>query len=146
MHIAQLNIAKCRASLDDPLMQEFVDNLDPINAIADASPGFVWRLQDEGGDATSFQLFDDPLIISNLSVWESIDALKAFMFKTHHLKFLQRRGEWFEKLDQPSHVLWRIEPGHIPTLEEARAQLESLRANGESEYAFSIRAKAFHQA
>jgi len=145
VHIAQINIAKCRASLDDPLMQEFVDNLEPINAIADASPGFVWRLQDEGGDATSFQLFADPLIISNLSVWESIVALNACMFKTHHIKFLQRRGEWFEKPDQASHVLWRIEPGHIPTLDEARAQLEYLRANGESEYAFSIHAKAFHQ-
>jgi hypothetical protein len=144
MHIAQLNIARARQELDQPLMKEFVDNLEPINGIADASPGFVWRLQDESGDATSIQLFDDPLVIVNMSVWESIDALKNFLFKTHHLDFLKRREEWFEKLDESSHVLWRIEPGHIPGLEEARLRLEHLRTNGESGHAFSFRGKAYH--
>lgn len=144
MHIAQLNIARARQELDQPLMKEFVDNLEPINGIADASPGFVWRLQDESGDATSIQLFDDPLVIVNMSVWESIGALKNFLFKTHHLEFLKRREEWFEKLDVSSHVLWRIEPGHIPGLEEARSRLEQLRTNGESGHAFSFRGKAHH--
>ncbi len=139
MHLAQLNFAKPRAALDDPVMQEFMDNLEPINALADASPGFVWRLQDESGDATAISAFPDPSIIVNMSVWESIDALKYFMFKTHHLDFLKRKDQWFEKLPWPSHVLWWIDPDTIPSVDEARDRLEFLKINGHSTYAFSFR-------
>ena len=139
MHLAQLNIAKAKASLDDPLMKEFMDNLDPINAIADASQGFIWRLQDEEGDATSIQAFDDPNMIVNMSVWESIEALKDFLFKTHHLEFLKRKEEWFEKLSEANHVMWWIPIEHEPSVEEAKERLLYLKVNGESPYSFTFR-------
>ena len=139
MHLAQLNIAKAKASLDDPLMQEFMDNLDPINAIAEASSGFIWRLKDESGDATSIQVFDDPSLIVNMSVWESIDSLKDFMFKTHHLNFLKRKNEWFEKINKANHVLWWVPMGHEPNVIEAKERLLYLREQGESDHAFTFR-------
>ncbi len=141
MHLAQLNIAKARAPLDDPQMAEFVENLEPVNTLADNSSGFVWRLQDDSGDATSINAFDDPAIIVNMSVWDSVDSLKRFLFKTHHLVYLKRKTEWFEKLPVASHVLWWIEVGHIPSLDEAKARLQYLRKNGESAYAFGINGK-----
>jgi hypothetical protein len=138
MHLAQLNIAKARAPLDDPRMAEFVENLEPVNTLADNSPGFIWRLQDDSGDATSINAFDDPAIIVNMSVWDSVESLKQFLFKTHHLLFLKRKTEWFEKLPVASHVLWWIDAGHTPSLDEAKARLLYLRENGESAYAFGI--------
>lgn len=139
MHLAQLNIAKAKATLDDPLMQECMDNLDPVNAIAEASPGFIWRLKDENGDATSIQVFDNPRLIVNMSVWESIDSLKDFMFKTHHLNFLKRKNEWFEKINEANHVLWWVAVGHVPTVVEAKERLLYLREQGESDHAFTFR-------
>ena len=139
MHLAQLNIAKAKAPLDDPLMQEFMDNLDPINAIAESSSGFIWRLKDESGDATSIQVFDDPSLIVNMSVWESIESLKDFMFKTHHLDFLKRKNEWFEKIAEANHVLWWVPAGHEPNVIEAKERLLHLREQGESDHAFTFR-------
>jgi len=139
MHIAQLNIAKAKTSLQDPLMHEFMINLEPVNAIAEASPGFVWRLQDESGDATSIQVFDDPNLIVNMSVWESIEALKDFMFKTHHVDFLKRKSEWFSKMHEPSHVLWWISVGSFPTIEDGINKLMYLRHKGSSSFAFDFR-------
>ena len=139
MQLAQLNIARAKAPLDSPAMKEFMDNLEPVNNIAENSPGYVWRLQDDSGDATSIHVFDDPLIIVNMSVWESVEALKDFMFKTHHLEFLQRKGEWFVKMEEASHVLWWIESGAIPTEQEAKERLFHLREHGDSVYGFSFR-------
>ena len=144
MHIAQLNIARARAALDGPLLKEFMDNLDPINAIADSSPGFIWRLEDESSVITGINLFDDPQLIINMSVWESVDVLREFMFKTHHVNFLKRRHEWFEKMPVASYVLWWIAEGHIPTLEEAKERLLMLREEGESPLAFSLK-RAYQQ-
>lgn len=141
MHLAQLNIGKTRAPIDDPLMKEFVANLEPINNIAEASAGFIWRLQDESGDATDIHVFDDPLIIVNMSVWESTESLKQFMFKTHHIEFLKRKQEWFEKIPEANYVLWWIPKQHIPTLTEAKERLVHLRKNGESAYAFSFKSQ-----
>ncbi len=142
MHIAQLNIAKAKAPLDSPIMFEFVENLVPINQIADASAGFIWHLQDESGDATAVKAFDDPTLLVNMSVWVSIEALKSFMSKTHHLSFLQRKTLWFNKADGPNHVLWWVPEGHIPSLAQAKQRLEALKSDGETEFAFSFR-KAF---
>ena len=142
MHLAQINIARMKAPLDSPQMKDFVDNLVPINALAENSAGFIWRLQDEIGDATAIQAFEDPDIITNLSVWESLDALKNFMFKTDHVKFMQRRSEWFHRLPAINHALWWVPEGHIPTLMEAKEKLEYLRKHGDTESAFSLR-KAF---
>ncbi len=141
MHLAELNIARAKAELDDPLMKDFNDNLDPINALAEASPGFVWRLKDEQGNATSIQLFDDPLVIVNLSVWQDLASLRQFMFKTHHLDFLKRKAEWFQAADQSTYVLWWVPEGHIPSTDEAIQRLEHLRTHGESPHAFSFRSR-----
>ena len=139
MHLAQLNIARPKYPMDSEGMAEFVNNLDPINAIAESSPGFIWRLKDESGDATGIRIFNDPDYIVNMSVWQSPEALKQFMFKTHHIDFLKRKKEWFEPLDGAGLVLWWIEEGHIPTIAEAEERLLHLRHNGETEFAFSFK-------
>ena len=139
MHLAQLNIGKVRCNLESPEMADFVNNLDPINAIAEQSPGFIWRLKDESGDATNIEVENTPDIIVNMSVWESVESLKNFMFKTHHIDFLKRKKEWFLPLSEASYVLWWIPKGHIPTLQEAIAKLDHLRENGESQDAFSFK-------
>jgi len=139
MHLAQLNIAKAKYSLEAPEIKEFVDNLEPINQLAESSQGFIWRLKDESGDATDIQAFEDPNIIVNMSVWESIDALKDFMFRTHHRDFLRRKKEWFENIPEDSYVLWWIPKGHIPSLNEALGKLTYLRQNGDTAAAFSFK-------
>ncbi|MDX2321600.1 MAG: DUF3291 domain-containing protein [Moritella sp.] len=139
MHLAQLNIAKAKYALDAPEIKEFVDNLEPVNNTAETSDGFIWRLKDENGDATSIQAFLDPNIIVNMSVWQSPDALKNFMFRTHHRDFLRRKKEWFDIIPEDSYVLWWVPVGHIPTVEEAVSKLEFLRNNGDSPAAFTFK-------
>ncbi|MFC3123202.1 DUF3291 domain-containing protein [Agaribacter flavus] len=142
MHLAQLNIAKVRFNLDSPEMAGFVDNIAPINAIAESSPGFIWRLKDEDGDATGFNVEGQPDIIVNMSVWENVTSLKNFMFKTHHVDFLKHKKEWFIPIDDASYVMWWIPKGHIPSLEEAFDKLNWLRQHGESDLAFSFKRKS----
>ena len=132
MHVAELNVGRTVAPIDDPALADFVDNLERINALGDASPGFVWRLQDEFGAATTIRAYDDPLMIVNLTVWESIDALRAFTYRTGHVEYVRRRREWFEPLEGPSLVLWWVPVGHRPTVQEARARLDRLAAEGPS--------------
>lgn len=139
MPLAQLNIATTLYPIDSPEMADFVNNLAPINAIAEASAGFIWRLQDDSGDATHIHAFDDPNMIVNMSVWESIDALKAFMFKTHHRDFMRRKKEWFQHSDVDTYVLWWIPQGYAPSLDEAISKLTLLRDNGESPSAFTFK-------
>jgi hypothetical protein len=139
MHLAQLNIAKAKYSLEAPEIKEFVDNLEPVNNLAESSDGFIWRLKDESGDATNIQAFSDPDVIVNMSVWHSTDALKNFMFRTHHRDFLRRKKEWFHAIPEDSYVLWWVPVGHIPTLEEAVEKLESLRSNGDTPSAFTFK-------
>lgn len=137
-HLAQLNIARTRAPLDDPIMAEFVDALDRINALAEASPGFIWRLQSENGNATQMRAFEDDDILINMSVWESLKALKAYVYRSDHAEFLRRRKEWFERLDSPPVVLWWIEEGHIPSILEAKHRLAALSTDGPSARAFTF--------
>lgn len=147
MKLAQLNIATAKFPLDAPEIQEFVDNLERINGIAENSEGFVWRLQDESGDATGIQVFDDPNTIVNLSVWDSTEQLKHFMFRTLHSQFMSRRSEWFHRVPEATYVLWWVEDGHIPSLDEAVQRLEHLREHGETPYAFSFKSDVqSHQA
>ncbi len=136
MHLAQLNVGKLRYNQDDPRVADFMSNLDRINAVAERTPGFVWRLQDESGNATSIVAFDDPKLLVNLSVWENPQALEQFVWQTVHKQFYVRRGEWFEVMDKMHFVMWWIEPGHLPTTVEARERLEHLWAHGTSDYAF----------
>ncbi len=123
----------------DPVIDDFRMNLESINALAEASPGFVWRLQDESGNATSIQPFDDELEIINLTVWESIEALADFTYRSGHVEFLRRRREFFEVPAQPILCLWWIPEGTIPTVEEAIARLEHLRAHGPTPTASAAR-------
>ncbi|WP_172379524.1 DUF3291 domain-containing protein [Vibrio sp. Vb339] len=139
MKLAQLNIALAKYPLDAPEIKEFVDNLELVNGIAESSEGFVWRLKDESGDATNIQAFDDPNMIVNMSVWDSVDSLKNFMFRTHHRDFMRRKGDWFHRLPEDTYVLWWIEEDHIPTLEEAIERLKHLRENGDSPHAFTFK-------
>ena len=137
-HLAQINIARMLAPIDDRVMADFVAQLAPVNALADQSPGFVWRLQTERGDATSIQVYDDNMIIINLTVWESVETLREFVFKGAHHSVLRDRKRWFEKIDSPYTTLWWIHAGHIPSTEEAKERLDYLRKHGDSEYAFSF--------
>lgn len=137
-HLAQVNIARARAPMDHPLMRGFAEQLAPINALAEASPGFVWRLQTEEGDATSIQAFDDPQIIVNLSLWDSLEALRDYVYAGPHLELLKQRKEWMEKVDGPSLALWWLPAGQLPTLEDARRALQSLAEKGSTAEAFSF--------
>jgi hypothetical protein len=139
VHLAQLNIGRLRAPLDDPRIADFRDNLDRVNALAESSPGYVWRLQDEGGNATSFNPFDDDLTIINLTVWESIEALADFTYRSGHASFLRRRREFFESPSQPILCLWWIPEGELPAIDDAIARLEHLRAHGPTPRAFTFR-------
>jgi hypothetical protein len=139
MHLAQLNVGRLRAPIDDPLIDDFRNALDAINALAEATPGFVWRLQDEAGNATGIKPFGDELEIVNLSVWESVDALSDFAYRTDHVGFLRRRREFFEAPTQPILCLWWIDEGTVPTVEDAIARLEHLRAHGPTPTAFTFR-------
>lgn len=138
-HLAQINIGRLNHPVDDPRTAEFMENLDPINALAEASPGFVWRLQDESGNATAIRAFEDETILPNLSVWESIDALKEYVFRTDHARFLRRRREWFQGMDDmPVLTMWWVPAGHTPTLAEAKERIDHLAEHGPTDYAFSF--------
>jgi len=138
-HLAQLNIGRLRYPIDHPQISEFVENIDRINRLAEKSPGFVWRLQTEAGNATDLHPFGDPLLIVNMSVWESIDALKRFTYQSAHVEIMRKRQQWFEKHSGPFMVLWWVPVGHIPTIEEAKERLSRLKEKGESSEAFTFR-------
>ena len=125
--------------MNDPIIDDFRLNLDSINALAEVSPGYVWRLQDETGNATGIKPFEDDLEIVNLTVWESIEALADFTYRSGHVEFLRRRREFFEAATQPIVCLWWLPEGTIPTVEEAIARLEHLRAHGPTATAFTFR-------
>lgn len=144
-HLAQINIARLRFPLEAPETAEFVENLDPINALAEASPGFVWRLTGPDGASSSYVRLDDqddPLDIVNYSVWQDFDSLKQFVFKTDHIGFLRRRTEWFEPADSAIAACWWIPVDSVsdaePRLDEAHRRLEHLRANGSSDVAWTM--------
>ena len=125
--------------MDDPAIDDFRDNLAPVNALAEQHPGFVWRLQDESGNATGIKPYGDDLEIVNLTVWTSIDALADFTYRTGHVEFLRRRREFFEAPTQPILCLWWIPEGTIPTVEDAIARLDHLREHGPTATAFTFR-------
>ncbi len=139
MHLAQLNIARLRADRDDPMVADFFAAIDPINAIADLSPGFVWRLQEESGNATAIRPWDDDRLIVNMSVWESIEALDAYVYRSAHVVVMRRRREWFDRLGQRFMVLWWVPPGHRPSVDEARDRLAHLERHGPTPHAFTFR-------
>jgi hypothetical protein len=138
--IAQINIARMRGiNIKDPVMQEFVDNLDEVNSIAEGSPGFVWRLKEDNNNATVINPYEDEQVIINVSVWQSIGSLEDFMYKTIHAGFLRRRKEWFGRFGKAYTAIWWIKPGEYPTIQEAVSKLDHLQKNGHSPEAFDFR-------
>ncbi|MDQ1654221.1 MAG: hypothetical protein QOI35_3421 [Cryptosporangiaceae bacterium] len=138
-HLAQANVMHAKCPPDDPRMAEFVALLAPMNRLADSSPGFVWRLQTEDGDATGIQAFDDPLTLINMSVWQSQEALWNYAYASQHLNVMRRRREWVAKVADVVLALWWVEAGHIPTVTEANQRLALLRAHGPTPGAFTFR-------
>jgi hypothetical protein len=137
-HIAQVNIGRIRAELDDPIMAGFVSRLEEINALADGSPGFVWRLQEPAGNATYLRPYDDQRTLMNMSVWESIESLRHYVFKTAHVELLRRRQAWFEKFSGAYTALWWVPAGHIPGLDEAKKRLARIESHGPTQFAFTF--------
>ncbi len=135
--LAQLNIAHLSAPMDSPVLADFVANLDRINALADNSAGFVWRLQTEDGDATAIRHFGDDRLV-NMSVWENAEALHSYVYKSAHAEIMRRRKEWFTKMRESYIVLWWVPRGHHPSLAEAAARLKLLREQGPSAEAFTL--------
>lgn len=138
-HLAQVNIANLLKPLDHPQIAEFVDNLDKINAVAEQSDGFVWRLKDESGNATDIQIMDDPMLIINMSVWESVASLKRFVYHSDHFIFYKKKRKWFKIMKSFHMALWWIPKSHIPSVEEAKDRLNAINERGDTEYAFSFR-------
>lgn len=136
LHLAQLNVGTLRHPIEHEATRPFTEGLDPVNALADAAPGFVWRLQTEEGNATAIQPFANPLTITNLSVWESMDTFRGFVFRGTHRDFLRRRGEWFEAGSQA--VLWWVPAGTVPTLDDALARLRFVQRFGPTAHAFEM--------
>lgn len=136
-HVAQINIGTLVAPADDPQVAPFMEALDRVNAIADAAPGFVWRLQTDDGNATSIQAFDDPRTLVNMSVWESVEHLKDYVYRTDHAEFFRRRAEWFEA-DARRVAVWWSPAGELPQLDDAIRRLDFLDARGPSPYAFGF--------
>ena len=137
-HVAQVNIGRIRAELSDPVMAGFVERLDEINALADGSPGFVWRLKTNEGNATYFRPFADERMLLNMSVWESVEALRHYVYQTMHRELLRQRHAWFEKLEIAYLALWWVPAGHIPGMDEAKRRLAHLDAHGPTQFAFTF--------
>ena len=138
-HLAQVNIGRFRAPIDDPIMEGFRSQLDPINALADRSPGFVWRLQTEEGNATGIRPYADERMAINMSVWETLESLQQYVYRSAHIGPLRDRKQWFEPIEGPILALWWVPAGHIPTIAEAKERLELLREKGPTPDAFTFR-------
>ncbi|PYT18476.1 MAG: DUF3291 domain-containing protein [Acidobacteria bacterium] len=138
-HIAQVNIGRIKAPLDDQLMAGFVARLDEINALADNSPGFVWRLQTSEGNATYFRPYDDDRVLLNMSVWATIEALRHYVYHTAHVELLRQRQAWFEKFAGAFLALWWVPAGHIPSIDEAKKRLAWLDEHGPTQFAFTLK-------
>jgi hypothetical protein len=142
-YLAQINIGRIRAPMDDPVMAEFKAALAEVNALAEAAPGFVWRLKDNSGDATSIRAFPDPMLLVNMSVWTDVPALQDYVYRSMHGQFFARRQNWFEAFTGAHLALWWIPVGHTPTLQEARDRLTLMERIGVTRDAFTFR-QTFH--
>lgn len=136
--LAQVNIARLRAPLDDPAIAGFVARLDEINALAEVSPGFVWRLQTAAGNATDLRPYADDRILVNLSVWEDVDSLRTYVYRSAHAQLLRQRQSWFQRLTGVYVALWWIPRGHLPTVAEAKERLAHMDAHGPTPQAFTF--------
>lgn len=140
-HLAQVNVGRMKGPAGDPRVAGFYDALDRVNAVADMSPGFVWRLQDESGNASAIQATPDPLLLVNLSVWTDAESLFAFVYRSAHTPVMAQRREWLERFEGAYQALWWIEAGHRPTVDEALARLWMLDRYGPTPNAFTFKAR-----
>lgn len=138
-HLAQINIGRLLAPIDDPQIADFVANLDPINALADDHPGFVWRYQTDEGNATATRPYDDDRILVNFSVWKDLESLRSYTYSGAHLAIMRRRREWFERFAEAFIALWWVPAGHTPSVAEAVERLEYLKQHGPSPEVFTFR-------
>ncbi len=136
MHLAELNIARALYDLDDPRMSGFTNNIDIVNAVAERSKGFVWRLKDDTGSATQIKWNEDPRLIVNMSVWETAEDLEHFVWNTIHKKIYDKKEDWFPQMEMAHFVMWWAEEGHEPTISEAKEKLEYYHKHGATEEAF----------
>ncbi|WP_328968535.1 DUF3291 domain-containing protein [Streptomyces sp. NBC_00239] len=137
--LAQVNIGRIKYPTDAPEFKDFMDGLEPVNAVADRADGFVWRLQSESGDATDYRVLDDDKMMINMSVWRDADSLTAFMYQGLHRELLARRREWFEHLKEAVTALWWVPAGHRPTVAEAEQRVLHLREHGPTPHSFTLR-------
>jgi len=143
-HLAQVNIGRLVAPTDSATLKDFMDGLDPVNALADAAPGFLWRLQTDDGNATAVEAFEwdtgtSAGVIINMSVWSDVASLAEFVYNEEHRAFLRRRREWFQKMDEAYTALWWVPAGTIPSTDDAEDRIRHLRANGPTPHAFTLR-------
>ena len=138
-HLAQVNIARMNAPLETPAMAGFVARLDDINALADRSPGFIWRFQSEEGNATYLRPYDDDRILFNLSVWNNVEHLRDYVYRSAHVELLRNRHEWFSGFESTYLALWWIPAGHRPSVDEAKRRLEYLGEHGPTPFAFTFK-------
>jgi len=137
--LAQMNIGIIKGSMDSPVMADFAANLERINALAESSPGFVWRLQTEEGDATAIRPFENENMLVNMSVWRDVESLNKYVYSSAHVEIMRRRREWFERMGEAFLVLWWVRKGHRPSVAEGIARLEVLRRSGPTAEAFTFR-------
>ncbi|KGK28987.1 MULTISPECIES: DUF3291 domain-containing protein [Cellulophaga] len=140
-YLAQVNIAKMVAEIDSPIMEDFANNLDRINTLAEASSGFIWRLVANEDNATSIQVFEDTFILVNMSVWKHMEALYQFTYASEHVEIFKRKKEWFHKMTAMHMAFWYVQENHRPTVEEAKKRLAYLQKHGETPYAFTFKSK-----
>lgn len=138
-HLAQVNVAKMLEPLNSPVMADFVNNLDVINALAEQSEGFIWRLKDDQNSAVSIKAFDDDLMIINMSVWKNAESLFNYVYKSNHLSVFKRKSEWFTRMTNMHMAMWYIPNSHVPTPAEAIDRLEHIRQHGETPHAFTFK-------
>ena len=139
VHLAQVNIARMNTPLEDPAMAGFVARLDEINALADRSPGFVWRLQTPAGNATYLRPYDDDRILFNLSVWETVEDLRRYVYESAHVELLRQRHQWFARFEGVYAALWWVPAGHRPSIDEAKQRLASIAEKGPTPFAFTFK-------
>lgn len=135
-HLAQLNVGRFRYPTSDPRMAGFMQNLDLVNGIADRAPGFVWRMQDDSGNATAIPVTPDPMMAANVSVWEDVASFEHYVWNTVHRRFYENRAKWFEVMTSMHFVMWWVDPGTEPTLAEAMARLDHYNKHGNTDHAF----------
>jgi hypothetical protein len=141
-HLAQINVAKIVGeNMEDPVMSKFVAQLDEINALAESSPGFVWRLKDESNNATNLNPYNDSRIIVNMSVWQTLDDLIDYVYRSKHAEVMRHRRDWFINFGKPYTALWYIPSGTVPTIGEAKERLQSLQDHGPTSFAFDFKTR-----